>query len=180
MRLCVLRCGAVGENLTYLWGIGSKGFGAGEAAGDLAGGGEGVTGGRPMRWAGLFSFNALPPPDWLLVRGTLFGFARAGAEAAAGAAGDAGAAGGAGAGAVVVAVWMRCVPALFLLFTLMAATIFAMSAEVRRPPVALGETVSAGLPPAGYGVDPRSMPSGSGRGSATDGGGAEIGGGSSR
>jgi hypothetical protein len=96
MRLCVLRCGAVGGNLTYLWGIGSNRFGAGEAAGDSAGGGEGVTGGRPMRWADLFSFNALPPPDWLLVRGTLFGFARAGAEAAAGAVGGAGAAGGAG------------------------------------------------------------------------------------
>jgi hypothetical protein len=98
MRLCVLRCGAVGENLTYLWGIGSNGFGAGETAGDSAGGGEGVTGGRPVRWAGLFIFKALPPPDWLLVRGTLFGFAGEGAEAAAGAAG------GAGAGAVVVAV----------------------------------------------------------------------------
>jgi hypothetical protein len=63
------------KNLTYLWGIGSNGFGAGEAAGDSTGGGEGVTGGRPVRWAGLFSFNALPPSDWLLVRGTLFGFA---------------------------------------------------------------------------------------------------------
>jgi hypothetical protein len=68
----------VGENLTYLWGIGSNGFRAGEAEGDSAGGGEGVTGGRPVRWAGLFSFNALPPPDWLLVRGTLFRFAGAG------------------------------------------------------------------------------------------------------
>jgi hypothetical protein len=125
-----------------------------------------VTGGRLVRWAGLFSFNALPPQNWLLVRGTLFGFAEAGAEAAAGAA-----------GAVVVAVWMRCVPALFLLFTLVAATIFAMSTKVRRPPAAPGETVSAGMPPAGCGVDPRSMPSGSGRGGAGDGGGAEIGGG---
>jgi hypothetical protein len=157
MRLCVLRCGAVGENLTYLWGIGSNGFGAWEAAGDSAGGGEGVTGGRPVRWAGLFSFNALSPPDWLLVWGALFGFAGAGAEAAAGAAG------GAGAGTVIVAVWMRCVPALFLLFMLVAATIFAMSAEVRRPLAAPGETVSVRLPPAGCGVDPRSMPSGSGR-----------------
>jgi hypothetical protein len=128
-----------------------------------------VTGGRPVRWAGLFSFNALPPLDWLLVRGTLFGFAGAGAEAAAGVAG------GAGAGAVVVAVWMRCVSALFLLFTLMVATIFATSAEVGRPPAAPGETVSAGLPPAGCGVDPRSMPSGSGHGGAADGGGVEIG-----
>jgi hypothetical protein len=128
-----------------------------------------VTGGRPVRWASLLSFNALPPPDWLLVRGTLFGFAGAGAEAAAGATG------GAGAGAVVVAVWMRFVPALFLLFTLVAATIFATSVEVGRPPAALGETVSAGLPPMGCGVDPRSMPSGSGRGGAADGGGAEIG-----
>jgi hypothetical protein len=110
----------------------------------------------------------LPPPDWLLVRGTLFGFAGAGAEAAA------------GAGAVVVTVWMRCVPVLFLLFTLVAATIFATSAEVGRPPTAPGETVSAGLPPAGCGVDPRSMPSGSGRGGAADGGGAEIGGGGGR
>jgi hypothetical protein len=141
------------------------GFGAGEAAGDSAGDGKAVTGGRPVQWAGLFSFNALPPPDWLLVRGTLFGFAGAGAV------------GSAGAGVVVVAVWMRCVPALFLLFTLVAATIFAMSAEVGRPPAAPGETVSAGLPPAGCGVDPRSMPSGSGRGGATNGEGAEIGGG---
>jgi hypothetical protein len=39
----------VGENLTYLWGIGSNGFGAGEAAGDSAGGGEGVTDRRPVR-----------------------------------------------------------------------------------------------------------------------------------
>jgi hypothetical protein len=39
-------------------------------------------------------------------------------------------------GAVVDAVWMRCVPALFLLFTLVAATILAMSAEVGRPPTA--------------------------------------------
>jgi hypothetical protein len=84
-------------------------------------------------------------------------------------------AGGAGAGAVVVAVWMRYVPALFLLFTLVAATIFAMSAEVGRPLAAPGEMVSAELPPAGCGVDPRSMPSGSGRGGAADGGGAEIG-----
>jgi hypothetical protein len=143
----------------------------GEAAGDSAGGGEGVTGGRPVRWASLFSFNALPPPDWLLVRGTLFGFAGAGAKAAAGAAGDA------GVGAVVVAIWMRCVPALFLLSTLVATTIFATSAEVGRPPAAPGETVSTGLPPAGCGVDPRSMPSGSGRGGAANGGGAEIGGG---
>jgi hypothetical protein len=37
--------------------------------------------------------------------------------------------------------------------------------------------VSAGLPPAGCEVDPRSMPSRSGRGGAADGGGAEIGGG---
>jgi hypothetical protein len=59
----VLRRGAVGENSTYLWGIGSNGFGAGEAAGDSAGGEEGVTGGRPGWWAGLFSFNALPPSD---------------------------------------------------------------------------------------------------------------------
>jgi hypothetical protein len=145
-----------------------------EAAGDSAGGGEGVTDGRPVQWAGLFSFNALPPPDWLLVRGTLFGFAGAGTEAAAGAAG------GAGAGAVVVAVWMRCVPALFLLFTLVAATIFATSAEVGRPPTAPGETVSAGLTPAGCWVDPRSMPLGSGRGGAADGGGADIGGGGGR
>jgi hypothetical protein len=72
---------------------------------------------------------------------------------------------------------MRCVPGLFLLFTLVAATIFATSAEVGRPPAALGETVSVGLPPAGCGVDPRSMPSGSGHGGAADGGGAEIGGG---
>jgi hypothetical protein len=136
-----------------------------------------VTGGRPVRWVVLFSFNALPPPDWLLVRGTLFGFAGAGAEATAGAAGGAGAAGDAGAGAVVVAVWMRCVPTLFLLFTLVTATIFATSAEVGRPPAAPGETVSAGLPPAGCGVDPRSMPLGSGRGGAADGGVAEIGGG---
>jgi hypothetical protein len=71
---------------------------------------------------------------------------------------------------------MRCVPALFLLFTLVAAIIFATSAEVGRPPAALGETVSAGLPPAGCGVDPRSMPSGSGRGGAAEGRGTEIGG----
>jgi hypothetical protein len=65
---------------------------------------------------------------------------------------------------------MRCVPTLFLLFTLVAATIFAMSAEVGRPPAAPGETVSTELPPAGCGVDLRSMPSGSGRGGAADGG----------
>jgi hypothetical protein len=141
------------------------------------GGGGGLGGrrrgsdGRPVQWADLFSFNALPPPDWLLVWGTLFGFAGAGAEAAAGAAG------GAGAGAVVVAVWMRCVPALFLLFTLMATTIFATSSEVGSPSAAPGEMVSARLPPAGYRVDPRSMPSGSGHGGAADGGGAEISGG---
>jgi hypothetical protein len=70
---------------------------------------------------------------------------------------------------------MRCVPALFLLFTLVAATIFATSVEVRRPPAAPRETVSAGLQPAGCGVDPRSRPSGSGRGGAADGGGAENG-----
>jgi hypothetical protein len=166
----MLRCGAVGENLTCLWGIGSNGFEAGKAAGDSAGGREGVTGRRPVRWAGLFRFNALPPPDWLLVWGTLFGFAEAEAEAAAGAVG------GAGAGAVIITVWMRCVPALFLLFTLMAATIFATSAEVGRPPTAPRETVSAGLPPVGCGVDPRFMPSGFGRGGAADSGDAEIGG----
>jgi hypothetical protein len=164
----------VGENLTYLWGIGSNGFEAGEAAGDSAGGKEGVTSGRPVRWAGLFIFNALPPPDWLLVRRTLFGFAGAGAEAAAGAAGGAGTTGGAWAGAVVIAVWMRCIPALFLLFMLVAATIFAMSAEVGRPPAAPGETVIAGLPPVGCGVDPRCMPSRFDRCGAADGGGAEI------
>jgi hypothetical protein len=174
MRLCVLRCGAVGEILTYLWGIGSNVFGAGKAAGDSAGGGEGVTGGRSVRWAGLFSFNTLPPPDWLLVRGTLFGFTGVGAEAAAEAAGSA------GAGAIVVAVWMRCILALSLLFTLVAATIFAMSAEVGRPLADPGEMVSAGLPPAGCEVDPSSMPLGSGRDDAADGGGAEIGGGGGR
>jgi hypothetical protein len=52
--------------------------------------------------------------------------------------------------------------------------------EVGRPPAAPRETVSAGLPPVGCGVDPRSMPSGSGRGGAADGGGAEIGGGDGR
>jgi hypothetical protein len=67
---------------------------------------------------------------------------------------------------------MRCIPALFLLFTLVAATIFAMSAEVGRPPAAPGETVSAGLPPAGYGVESRSMSSGSGRGGAAEAAGA--------
>jgi hypothetical protein len=135
----------------------------GEAAGDLAGGEEGVTsGGGAVREAGLFSFNALPPPKRTLVRGTLFGFAGAGAEAAAGVAC------GAGAGAVIDAVWMRCVPTLFLLFTIMAATIFAMSAEVERPPAVPGETVSAGLPPADCGVESRSMPSGSGRGEAAE------------
>jgi hypothetical protein len=73
---------------------------------------------------------------------------------------------------------MRCVPALFLLFTLVAATIFATSAEVGRPPAAPGETCSAGgLPPAGYGVELRSMPSGSRRGGGRGCGGAEIGGG---
>jgi hypothetical protein len=60
---------------------------------------------------------------------------------------------------------MRCVPALFLLFTLVDTTIFAASTEVGRPPAAPGETCSAGgLPPAGCGVESRSMPSGSGRG----------------
>jgi hypothetical protein len=83
-----------------------------------------VAGGWPVRETGLFTFNALPPPERTLVRGTLVGFAGAGA------AGGTGAAGGAGVGAVVDAVWMRCVPALFLLFTLMAATICATSAEV--------------------------------------------------
>jgi hypothetical protein len=106
--------------------------------------------------AGLFTFNSLPPPKRTLVRGTLFGFIGAGA------------AGGAGARAVVDAVWMRCVPALFLLFTLVAATIFAMSAEVGRPPVALGKTVSAGLPPVGCAVELRSMPSGSSHGGAAE------------
>jgi hypothetical protein len=72
---------------------------------------------------------------------------------------------------------MRCVPTLFLLFTLVAATIFVTLMEVGRSPAVPGETVSAGLPPAGCGVDPRSMPSGSGRGGAADGGGVEIGGG---
>jgi hypothetical protein len=67
---------------------------------------------------------------------------------------------------------MRCVHALFLLFTLVAATIFATSVEVGRPPAALGETVSAGLPPAGCGVESRSMPSGSGHGGAAEAAGA--------
>jgi hypothetical protein len=119
-----------------------------------------------VREAGLFSFNALPPPERTLVRGTLIGFAGAGAEAAAGAAC------GARAGAVIDAVWMRCVPALFLLFMIVAATIFAMSAEVGRPPAAPGEMVSAGLPPAGCRVKSRSMPSGSGRGGAAEAAGA--------
>jgi hypothetical protein len=92
-----------------------------------------------MREADLFTFNALPPPERTLVQGTLFGFVGVGA------AGGAGVAGGAGAGAVVDAVWMRCVPALFLLFMLVAATIFAKSVEVGRPPAAPGETVSVGL-----------------------------------
>jgi hypothetical protein len=131
-----------------------------------------VAGGGPVREAGLFTFNALPPQERTLVRGTLFGFAGAGA------AGGAGTAGGAGAGAVIDAVWMRCVPALFLLFTLVAATIFATSAEVGRPPAAPRVTCSAGLPPAGCGVESRSMPSGSGRGRGGGGcGGTEIGGG---
>jgi hypothetical protein len=55
-----------------------------------------------------------------------------------------------------------------------------MTAEVGRPPAALGDMVSAGLPPAGCGVDSRSMPSGSSRGGAVDGGGVEIGGGGGR
>jgi hypothetical protein len=68
---------------------------------------------------------------------------------------------------------MRCIPALFLLFTLVAATIFAMSAEVGRPPAAPGETCSAGgLPPAACGVESRSMSSGSGRGGGGEAAGA--------
>jgi hypothetical protein len=78
---------------------------------------------------------------------------------------------------------MRCVPALFLLFTLVATTIFVTSVEVKRLPVAPGETCSAGLPPAGCGVELMSMPSGSSHGGGKGGrgcGGAEIGGGGGR
>ena len=147
--------------MTYLSGSGSHEFGM--ASGDSAGGGEGVTG-FGVRRTDFFTFNALAPSDMVFGRGTLLDD-RAGPEAATGADSTAVTKAGAGAVAGDGAGWTRWVPALFLFFTRwMAAMTSATSADV-------------GSPPAGCGVDWRSMPSESGRGGARKGGAAEIGGG---